>query len=174
MKFPRYNSKIFFLFIVLALSLFFAASCAGTTDSNGSQNVSNDSASPEKTKASKDNAEELSSLIKLPETPEEAVWREDEVENQKGKKLIAVLKYNDEKAGKIIASAEKIKPPAPIQMGAEDWFPAELTAQTQLSGNESFKGVVYGANDFFNPPYQNGRLIRVRDTNFFVLELTTY
>ena len=176
MQFPRKKIIISFLLFALLFSLFLTISCrnSSVTDPNVNQDASNNSASPENTKAPKDNVEELSNIIKLPEVPEEAVWREDETQQPKGKKLIAVLKYTPENINKIIALVEKSKSAAPIQIGAEEWFPEELTAQTQLSGNESLKGTVYGANEFFNPPYRNGRLVRIQDTNYFVLELTTY
>jgi hypothetical protein len=166
------NAAAFFL----SICLMFAVSCSdnNTTNSNADQNVSNQSANNQNSNSPKDNAEELATIIKLNEMPDEAEWREEEKANPKGKKLTAVLKYNDENAQKVVASAESIQPGAPIEIGAEDWFPLELTAQTQLSGNESLKGVSYAANEFLNPPFTNGRLIKIEETNYFMLELTTY
>lgn len=175
MQISRNIFRKFFLLLIAIFTLFFVNSCnkSSVENTNANQNTAN-TANPETTKAPKDNVEELSSLIKLPEMPEEAVWREEDIENPKGKKLTAVLKYSQENIGKIAGSAENNKPPAPVQIGTEDWFPDELTAQTQLSGNETLKGTAYGANDFYNPPYQNGKLIKIQDTNYFILELTTY
>lgn len=126
----------------------------------------------------KDNSMELATIINLPILPSEkdeerADWREDTIA-QKGKKLIAILKYDEENTAKLTSLVEKHKPGTPVEIGVEEWYPEELIAQTQLSGNESIKGLSYEAKDFFNPPYDKGRLIRITESNFFVLELTTY
>ncbi|MDQ3042529.1 MAG: hypothetical protein M3R11_09180, partial [Acidobacteriota bacterium] len=71
----------------------------------------------------------------------------------------------------IVASAERYKTPAPADIDAEDWFPPELVAKSQESGDASLKGIGYAANDFLQPPYSNGRLTRINDTDYFVLEL---
>ncbi|MGI8467369.1 MAG: hypothetical protein ACR2N3_02845 [Pyrinomonadaceae bacterium] len=163
-----------FTFAVLTSVLFWTSACSDSAETNGNvnSNVSNQTAGG--AALTKDDIDELSAIIRLPETPEEVVWREEETANPKGKKLTAILKFNPESAAKIVESAAKIKPAAPTEIGTENWFPNELTAQSQLSGNESLKGISYAANDFYNPPYTNGKLTKVNETNYFVLELTTY
>jgi hypothetical protein len=151
-------------------------SCSDSNDANSSNANQNGNVNAKNSSPSNDNAEELSTLIKLPILPEEknderVEWREENI-NPKGKKLTAILKYNEANSAQIIALAEKHKQGSPVEIGVEEWYPEELTAQTQLSGNESLKGVAYEAKDFLNPPYNNGRLIRISESNFFVLELT--
>jgi hypothetical protein len=159
----------------LLIALLLGTSCSGgNANSNAEQNGSNQQANNQNSSSPKDNAEELATIIRLTEMPEEVEWREEENADPKGKKLIAVLKYGDEAIQKIVASAENIKPGAQVEIGIEDWFPQELTAKTQLSGNELLRGVSYPANEFLNPPFTNGKLTRIQDTNYFVLELTTY
>jgi hypothetical protein len=166
--------------MLVLLSLLFAVSCSNSQDANSAINANQGNVSTNTANANspKDNVEELEAIVKLPLVPDEneeehADWREETVES-KGKKLTAVLKYNPGNAEKIIASAEKYGAPAEIDVDTEEWFPEELNAKAQLSGNESLKGVVYEANDFFNPPYTRGRMVRVKDTDYFILELTTY
>lgn len=164
------------LLLVLCLSIISLSiiSCSGTNTSN--TNVSSTAAnqsSNSNTRAVKDDVAELSTMINFPEQPEEGVWREESV-NQKGKKLTAVLKFSNEGVAKTIASAEKRKPAERTEVDVEEWFPEELTAQSQLSATETLKGNVYAANDFYNAPYTNGKLIRIQDTNYFVLELDAF
>lgn len=84
------------------------------------------------------------------------------------------MKFKTGDADKIAAQAEKISPPQPAQIETETWYPEELTAQSQLSGDESLKGTTFAANDFLQPPYVNGKLTRVENTDYFVLELTSF
>jgi hypothetical protein len=174
----RKSPKNYFNFSLVGFGLFvllFATSCSDSNNANAN-NANQTGNVNSKNPAAKDNAEELSTLINLPIVPDEknderVEWRE-ESENPKGKKLTAILKYNEANTAQIIALVEKHKPGAPVQIGVEEWYPEELTAQTQLSGNESLKGVAYEARDFYHPPYNQGRLIKIDESNFFILELT--
>ena len=161
---------------ILASFLMTSAACSDSADANRAvdSNASGQNANTANANSAKDDIEELGMIIKLPETPEDVVWREEKGANPNDKNLTAVLKYNSEAAAKIVASAEKKQPAAAVEISAEAWFPEELIAQSQLSGNESLKGIAYAANDFYNSPYQNGKLTRVDGTNYFVLELTAY
>lgn len=159
----------------MAISSIWITGCSSSADtSNVNSSASNQNANAGNTNSIKDSVEDLAAVIRLPEMPEEAVWREEETTDPKGKKITAILKYSSESAAKIVAAADKSKPAAATEIGAESWFPDELTAQSQLSGNESIKATAYSANDFYNAPYINGKISRVNDTNYFVLELTTY
>lgn len=132
---------------------------------------------------SKDDVEELGKIIKLPMQPEEASWREDKSETQGNnnsapatgsKKLTVVLKYSAEEAQTIVEQVDKSKPPFASNIDAESWFPPELIAKSQESGDENLKGTSYAANDFLQEPFKNGKLTRINDTDYFVLELTSY
>lgn len=159
-------------FILLTALLIWTIACADESQNNLNANLNSagQDNSVQSKIPTKDNLEELAAIVRLPEMPEEVVWREEE--NSNGKKLIAVLKYDAEKSGKIVASAEKLKPVETAEIGTESWFPEELTALSQLSGSETVKVNIYGANDFYNQPYTNGKLSRFNETNFFLLELT--
>ena len=129
----------------------------------------------------KDDVDELGTIIKLPIQPEEAVWREENQAKDTNdnsvspaptdKKLVVVLRFSKEDAAKIVAQAEKYKPADREVINNENWFPSELTAQSQLSGDETLKGTTYAANDFLQTPYSDGKLTRIDETNYFVLEL---
>ena len=173
---------IVFLFILPTV----AASCKiYDSDANlrGDRNDTNQAAvnaSNNQANVARDDVIELSKIINLPFEPEqEAVFREDGAgsENNTGnapgrKKLVAVMKFSESDAEKIVEQSAKYQPaPAPVKLEAESWFPPELIAVTQESGDESLKGTAYPANDFFNPPYASGRITRVNRTDYFVLEL---
>jgi hypothetical protein len=161
--------KAFFLLIAFNLSL--STSC---TRLPANQNVITPQAtvSPSETPpVVNDDVSELAMKILLPEIPEEAVWKEQDSDRDKKKMMIAVLRYDDAAASRVVAQAEKVHLAEPGEIEAEDWFPAELTALTQLSGNEMLKGDRYSPSYFLNVPYTEGVLFRVEKTNFFIVEL---
>ena len=177
------------LFPLLFFVIFFISGCG----ENGSGNDSNISAENDYSATvknddaniSKDDVEELDKIINLPIQPEEAVWREDNSEKRdsggsgsipssNGQKLTVVLKFSAEDAQKIVEKVDKIKPPFASDVDAESWFPPELIAKSQESGDGNLKGISYAAAEFLREPYKNGKITRISDTNFFVLELTSF
>ena len=178
-------ARTIFVF-VFAAAIFFLCACGVNENRNqnpqlpntNQANVANANA-----ELPKDNVEELARIIKLPFTPEEVVWRDDNLnvgshENRQpapnDKKLVAVLRFSASDANQITAQAGKYKPPVQEEIDAESWFPAELIAKTQLSGDETLKGITYAAKDFLQPPFVNGKITRVAETDYFVLELTSF
>ncbi len=173
---------------VFCLSFFFLCSCAKIENGDKSKNspanqTASGAAEINDAQATKDDLEELEKIIKLPAAPEEATYREDDLNAQNKeqnanapaeKRLTAVLKFSAQDASRIVEQAAKYKPAQASEIEAEDWFPAELVAQSQLSGDETLKGEMFAADDFFQPPYAHGNLTRIRNTNYFVLELSTF
>ena len=171
----RFGKFVKFLPAAILLSfLICVVSCSNFAGTNENISLNNSVQETNNANAAKDDVEELATIINLPDAPEEVVWREEQTSDPNEKKLTAVLKYSSEAAAKIIASAAKNQPPSAAEISSENWFPAEITAQSQLSGNESVKVTAYDARDFYKPPYKNGKLLRVNDTNYLVLELTSY
>ena len=130
-----------------------------------------------------DDVQQLGKIINLPFEPgESTVWRESNLAQDfgngtpsvNGKKLVAVLIFESDQTDEITKRAEGFKNSVPAEIDAENWFPEELVAQSQVSGAGTLKGNSYAANDFMKAPFIDGKLIRVIDTNYFVLELTTY
>ena len=168
---------------VFCFSIFFASACTRVENVNVSQSQNNQSAN-NNAQIVNDDVEELGKIIKLPLAPEEATWREDNLNAQAAgesktsaqerKKLTAVLRFTDEDTAKIVAQTENNKSSKASEVEAEDWFPAELVAQSQLSGDETLQGSTFPADDFFQLPYAKGNITRINNTNYFVLELTTF
>ncbi len=164
------TKSIFFLLTVILFN-----ACSGNSDAgkNPFARNNNQTANSISEIVAHDDVEELGKIIKLPAAPNEATY--SEIKPNSGEpnnvKLVVILKFSTAAANQIAASAEGYKPPTPADVDAEDWFPPELIAKSQESGDASLKGVEYGANDFLQPPYASGRLTRINDTNYFVLEL---
>lgn len=168
--------------LIVALTANFITSCGALEIANGNNantsatNVSINNNPPN------DDLGELLTIVRLPELPEETVWREEtmgkgadesRVPGPTDRKLTAVLHYDEKTAAKLVEQISKAKPPEAAEVNTSNWFPAELIAQSQMSGNETLKGISYGVNDFTNVPYGSGRITRIENTNFFVLELYT-
>ncbi len=166
MKF--FQAKLVFLFLT---SLFLFSACGRSENANQKANSANQAANADSNSDStKDDTEEFGRIVSLPYVPEETTWRETTSQNTK--KLIAVLKFSASDAQAIVAQSEKYKPAAPAELEAENWFPPELIAKSQQSGDESLKGNAYAANDFISREYKDAKLTRINETNYFVLELT--
>jgi hypothetical protein len=166
--------------VKVILSLIFlgqlASACSNgpVSNSNSTQNRTNQN-SPN---AASDKVEELGMLVVLPMEPEETVFREDPAivstdgtQPQYSKKLTAVLKYPAPDADKLSALIEKSSPPLSASVNTETWFPAELIAQSDLSGDDTLKGDSFAAADFYQAPYTDGKITRVEGSNYFILEL---
>ena len=163
--------------VKIVLSLIFLGQLANAC-SNGTVNNSNlpqNRANQNTQKAASDKVEELGMLVILPVEPEETVFREDAVVpadgNQYTKKLTAVLKYSAVDAEKLSAKIEASSPPLSASISTESWFPAELIAQSDLSGDDTLKGDSFAAADFYQAPYTEGKITRVEGSNYFILEL---
>lgn len=176
--------KKFRLILISAVvfGVFTNLSCTADEANKANNNSQNNSAnsSNNNSNIAKDDTEELEVTIKLPFHPQDAVWREDNLATQDGdnripaptdKKLTAVLKFAKADADKIVEQAAKHLPPAQVSLSTEPWFPAELIAQSQISGDETLKGTSYSAKDFLQMPYSEGRIIRIEGTDYFIVEL---
>ena len=113
------------------------------------------------------NVEELGLLVNVPYETEDIVWKE----YPSPKRILAVLRFSSADAAKLVAEAEKIGQPETVTISSETWFPAELTAQSEMSGDDNLSGRSYAANQFVQEPYSSGRLVRIDKTDYFVLDL---
>lgn len=118
--------------------------------------------------AAKTNAEELGMLVNVPYETEDIVWKEDEA----NKKLIAVFRLSPADAARLVTEAEKIRPAQSVTISPESWYPAELIAQSAMSGDDTLSGRSYAANGFIQEPYKTATITRVDTTDFFVLEVS--
>lgn len=112
-------------------------------------------------------------LIRLPIEPDEVTWKEVAADEKAGapRRLLAVLRYSDADAEKLAAQAASHRPPTVQKFPAEQWFPPELVSQGELSGESTLRGQSYAAADMLQPPYTEGTLTRIENTNYFVLDL---
>lgn len=140
---------------------------SSSRNSNQIETADGENANP-----AKDDVDELGKIIKLPLLPEEVNYWE-ETSTERNREIVAVLKFSPENAAQLVSHIEKIKPPFDSQIDADSRFPAELVAQSQLSGDETLKGKSYAADDFLQPPYKSGKITRIENTDYFVVELTT-
>ncbi len=164
----KMNFKAKNIFGVFCLGAFFLTAACSTNESvNQNKNSPANQTNAAQQQATKDDVEELGKIIRLNIAPEEATYRVE----ANDKKITAVLKFSTSDAAQIVASAQKYKPAAQTEIETEDWFPAELVAQSQLSGDENLRGAMFAADDFFQPPFTSGKLTRVGDTDYFILEL---
>lgn len=172
---------------ILIVAVFLITGCGESKTGIENENMSvskNQSENVETANAniSNDSLDELDKLIKLPILPEEATYREDKPIEQtddnspstERKKLIVVFKFSAEDAQKVVEQIDKSKPTTASSIDAESWFPPELIAKSQESGDESLKGISYSADEFAKEPYKNGKLTHIDNTDFFVLEVTNY
>ena len=106
--------------------------------------------------------------VNVPYEAEDIVWKE----STDRKEIIAVLRFSPEDADRIVADAAPRLVTQNVSLSSESWFPAELIAQAEMSGDDSLSGVAYAADGFFQEPYTSGRIVRVDGTDYFVLELS--
>jgi len=119
--------------------------------------------------SAKYNVEELSMLINVPYDPDDMVWKVSGTQ----KHLTAVFHFSPEDTNRVASEAAVKQPPENLTLSSESWFPPELIAQSEMTGDDSLHGVAYSADAFFQEPYTSGRLIRIDATDYFVLELTS-
>lgn len=174
-SFPKTSVKTKSIWLLL-LSVILSISCGSQTESNTNAKTNSNAANVtgnENSTIANDDIAALNNQVILPFIPEEVSWHEENAKDSGDKKLTAVMKFTAEDAKNLTAQVEKHRPAEAVEIGTEQWFPAELIAQSQLSGNESLKGNAYAPTDFIQLPYKNGRLIRIENSNYFVLELST-
>ncbi len=182
MKFTLVNLTAILIIVILFLSACGNNSLTNTANSFAENSNQTTGANGENANSAKDDIEELGKIIKLPFLPEETSYWEENLSdayssNQNSvphtKKFVAVLKFSPENAAQLVSHIEKIRSPIDSEIDAENRFPAELIARSQLSGDETLKGKSYAAEDFLQTPYKSGKITRVENTDYFVLELTT-
>jgi hypothetical protein len=162
------RSVIVVVTLSLLASFILLTSCGGpSAGSNASANSAN--RSNDNTLVARTNVEELGMLINVPYQSEETLWKEDAAR----RKLTAVLRFTDAENSRVVSDAEKYGPAQPVEVTSESWFPPELVAQSDLNGEDKLSGHAFPANAFFQDPYNQGRLIKINDTDYFILELSS-
>lgn len=153
----------FFLFVAS-----FTACVDGNNNNNARATANAANRAAENSNDPRTNVEELSLLVTVPYEAEDIVWKEDAV----SKKVTAVLRFSPGDANKIVVQAQRYGAPQNVSMAVETWFPSELIAQGEMSGDSALKGLAYNANDFYLAPYTIGTITRIEGSDYFVLEVS--
>lgn len=157
--------------IILAL---FALTAIGLACGGNGGNALNSGSGPasnrenESKKSPRTNVEELGVIVNVPYEAEDVVWKEE----PNHKRVVAVLRFSPADSNQVVTEAEAFGKAENVTIAAETWFPNELIAQNDMSGDSMLKGLEYPANRFFQEPFSNGRLIRIEGSDYFVLDLT--
>lgn len=118
--------------------------------------------------SARNNFEELGLLVNIPYEAQDVVWKE----NREAKTLLAVLRLEPADAAKFAADLEKLGQAQEHALSPETWFPEELVAQSDMSGDNALKGKSYPADSLLVETYKNGTITRIDGTDFFVIEAT--
>lgn len=124
--------------------------------------------------------DQLAENINLPVRPEQVFWKK-KIMNNEGSDvpgpndylLIAVLKYSDADIEKLEEETGYSKNESANGVAEiEEWFPADLKASAkETDGEKSLTGEKYDAATFARSPFNNGSLLRIEKSNYFVLKL---
>lgn len=150
---------------VLILFLSFLAACGGPSANSNSRAPSNRISRTDEANSTKTNVEELGMLVRIPYETEDIVWKS----YPSAKRIIAVLRFSPVNADKIVSEAGGTPEGRSLQV--ETWFPDELIAQGEMSGDDALKGISYPATAFYQEPYTTGKITRVEGSDYFVLDL---
>ncbi|MBA3770358.1 MAG: hypothetical protein H0X08_07670 [Blastocatellia bacterium] len=112
------------------------------------------------------NAEELRVFINIPQETEDIVWREFPAEE----KLVAVMRLSKEDASEVAGVAGRTGGANKVSVQVENWFPDELVAQADMSGDGTVPADSYPATGFLLEPYTNGTIARIANTDYFIIE----
>src|SRR4030095_15293826 len=156
-------------FLLLLISSLILPSCSNRTGNSNAANSSAVNSSSTTQTGPKDNIEEFGMVVRLPFQPEDVVWQE----RPDQKKLTAVIRFSPENASKMSAEVAKNGQGSPETVTVEGWYPNELIAQGELTGESTVKGVSYPAETFLNPPYTKGKITRIENTDYFILQISS-
>ena len=152
-----------FIFWIAAL-----AGCTGqnTSNTNAPGNTANGVNENSQNKGN-DSAEELGTLIRIPFEPEEVTWRP--LDEGGKKRVLAVLLFTPQDHKML--SSKYASAGSDVQVNVERWFPVELTAAGDTTGEMTINGKAFPATEFYQDPYNTGSVIFIPETNYVILDL---
>lgn len=148
------------------------------TDNKKNMNKAAETATEVKT-----DVEGLEKKINLPFRPVEVKWVEEFMDNSEGLvpgpsdyRLTALLKYDSETAERLVKQISADADTQPLgNTDSQDWFFDEVKSKIQTKDGRTYlEGTEYPPEAFFRPPYNNGKIIRLNGTNYFVLNLHSF
>lgn len=160
------------------IALCLLQACRSTTQIDaGNMDASRLGSSAERVR---DGLGELQAAVNLTVEPDELLWTEEVLDGRAAsdtgrapgaKRLVAVLRFDSPRAAEFQGVFSALGAGMKVDVEVEEWFPTEMKAQGQTGGGGSLKGVSVPANSLLRPPYQYGRLIKVDESPFYILEL---
>lgn len=164
----RMSITRFAAILALSSTALLSLACGGpSSNESNAENPSAQQRANANANAAGTNVEELGVIINVPYEAEDVVWKQSpDREN-----VLAVFRFSAADADKVVTDAKAIGPSSNVVVNAESWFPDELIAQSDASGDNSLKGVSYPADRFYLEPFKQGRITRIDQTDYFVLEL---
>lgn len=131
----------------------------------------------------KTDIEALAKTINLPVRPQEAKWQSKtmgtnatpSVPGPSDYVLTAVLKYSDSDVQELIKKLNAVPTDKKLANAeVEEWFPEEVKkAAKTVEGKEKIEGANYAPDAFLRSPYSNGKVLRVGETNYFIVKVFT-
>lgn len=175
----KLNFSIKSALVVIVFTMSACAVSNSATVDNRTANSRNMNESNVKTTEVKTSIEELEKQVNLPVRPSEVKWTAEVFDNSKGMvpgpndyRLTALLKYDEKTATELV---KKLEAENSGSSDVKDWFPDEVKNSAKTSDGKTFlEGAKYSPAPFFRGSYQNGNLIRVGETNYFVLNLFSF
>ncbi|MBV9242958.1 MAG: hypothetical protein JO314_13215 [Acidobacteria bacterium] len=154
--------------IFVVLSAVGAAACTSKPAGSNTNAAATSNANSDTQNGARTKLEDLSLLISMPYDVQDVTWKQSKDQ----KKITAVLRFDPDDEKKVVAEAEKFGPAQTVTVDTQSWFPDELTAQSDLHGDQPLTGKAYPANQFFQDPYNTGRIVDIDGTDYYILELT--
>jgi len=159
---------------IIAILLFVSAissfGCGTKPAVNGNSATNVNSNSNSAANATNDNVEDLRSLIQIPFEPEEVVFRVLNTADKK-QRLLAVFVLTPEIHRSLEGRLTSAGAGHQQLVTVEQWFPAELTSMAEMSGETTISGTAFPATEFFQPPYTDGNIVFIPQTDYAVLDL---
>lgn len=159
-----------------------AGSAAGNSQASNSRagNMAQTSGHTEGTSA---DIERLSQQIALPVRPAAVLWRQEVLGKQSSAvpgptdhRLVALLRYDEQDARALIEKVRGESKETNVgNVDVEPWFPEEVKKLARKDDDgTTLEGATYEADAFLRAPYSSGKLVRVGETNYFVLKLLSF
>jgi hypothetical protein len=158
-----------FVYILILFAVLGFTACNEEIENNGTNKRASNVQSQKQIGETNDDVDDLAEVIKLPLLPEDVTWQQFEV--QGGKKVIAVIRFTPEDTAAVLAQSQTGEK---AELAAERWFPQELTAQSDISGDQVLHGTIYATNAFYKDSFNKGRIIKLDGSDYFIVELTTF
>jgi hypothetical protein len=159
---------------IIAILIFLTAiglyGCGSKPVVNSSSASNTNSNSTSAANATNDNVEDLRSLVKIPFEPEEVVFRVLSTADKR-QRLLAVFVLTPEIHRSLESRLASAGAGHAQLVTVEQWFPAELTAMAEMSGETTINGTAFPATEFFQPPYTDGNIVFIPQTDYAVLDL---